>query len=235
MSILVCRNQPQWAIVQFFGRKRILYIESSAINEQWSVCFWLFERASGSLFYLWNIQRSWCQNRGRRLHKWCHRSLFSLFHFDMKNSNILLGVRLPSLTWLGQGGGGGGEISSFIREQRAQGRICLLGKVNWLGGKVVMGERRKSGGRGTERRVRMVGYRSCDCTYRNPRYAPVLLLHRYAKQGCCLWKRPRKNVHARWAGQPGGRIVNNLVLSLIRSIPTFVIFGTSLLRTATFW
>ena len=35
-----------------------------------------------------------------------------------------------------------------IQFQRAWGQICLLGEVNWLGGKLVWREREKSGGRG---------------------------------------------------------------------------------------
>lgn len=179
------------------------------------------------LFYLWPIQRSWCQNGGWRLHRRCHRSLFSLFYFSTKNSNILLGVWLLSPTWLDREE----ELEekyplSSGSSERRDGSVYLGKLIDWEE-RWWWGERKKSGGRGIERRVRMVAYRSCDCTYRNPRHAPLLLLHRYAKQGCCLWKQPRKTARARWAGQPGGGIVNNLVLSLIKSIPTFVIFGTS--------
>lgn len=142
------------------------------------VSFWEDVRVSVDwVFDLRPIQRSRCEKWGWRWHKWCHRSLFSRLsstHWKGAQSTILLGVPFLSLTLLGWEGGGtggggtGGGISSFIREQRAQGQICLLGEVNWLGGKVVMGERKKSGGRGKEKRVRMVGYRSGDCSYRNP-------------------------------------------------------------------
>lgn len=52
-------------------------------------------------------------------------------HWKGANSNVPPGIWFLSLTWLGQGGGGGGGgISSYGREQRAWGQICLLGEVN---------------------------------------------------------------------------------------------------------
>lgn len=52
----------------------------------------------------------------------------------------------------------------------AWGQICLLGEVNWLGGKVERGARRKTGGGGKGEEAR-VCYWSCDCSCHNLRYA----------------------------------------------------------------
>lgn len=106
----------------------------------------------------WPIQRSWCQWWGWwwRVCRWCHRSLFSLLTSTHTAVTVQSGIWFLPLTWLGQGGEAGGGISGYSGEQRAWGQICLLGEVNWLGGKVVRGERKRSGGGGTERRVERV-------------------------------------------------------------------------------
>lgn len=150
-------------------------------------------------FLRWPIQRSWCQWRWWwRLCRWCHWSLYSLLtstHTGRELAVTFCQVSGVSQTWPGQGGeAGGGGISGYSREQRAWGQICLLGEVNWLGGKVVRGERKKSGGRGTRGREGMWGggspftvlthiswYWSCDCSCHNLRYSSGLLLQGNAK------------------------------------------------------
>lgn len=192
----------------------------------------VFLRAAGwLLFYLWPIQRSWCQNGG-----WsCHCSLFSLFFTSARRTVTFCWVSgfSPRLDWDREEELEEKYPLSSGSSERRDGSVYLGKLIDWeerwwWGGKEEKwwkGQREE----GQNGSVSIMWLHLPSPPICSPAFIAPLCQTRLL-----LVKTAEKN-SARSMGGPTWRIVNNLVLSLIKSIPTFVIFGTSLLMMPTFW